>query len=63
MLSNAFLNGALYKSPQNYKDKLSEKGEHSSNFSDSLRQLGQKDDFELKEFESSAQKTISRKND
>lgn len=63
VLSNAFLNGALYKSPQNYKDELSEKAEHSSNFSDSLRQLGQKDDFELKEFESSAQKTISRKND
>ena len=56
VISNAFFGGALYNSPQTYKDELSDKADLSAQFSESLKDLGQKENVELKEFERSAQK-------
>ena len=56
VMSNAFFGGALYNSPQTYKNELSDKAGHSAQFAESLKDLGQKENVALKEFERSTQK-------
>ena len=58
VMSNAFLGGALYNSPQTYKDELSDRDNLSAQFSESLKDLGRKENVELKEFERSTQKNV-----
>ena len=56
VFANAYLGGVLYDSPEEYKEQLQEKAEHSESFNESLRTIGEKDKAELSDFERSAQK-------
>ena len=56
VLGNAFLGGVSYKSPEEYKDQLTRKADESTQFSDSLKDLGQNTKVDLASFERSTQK-------
>ena len=64
VLSNAFLGGVLYSSPQEYKDKFSEKAESSANFAKALQSVGNNNEVKLRDLEHSSQaKSMDRSND
>lgn len=55
VFTNAYLGGALYSSPHEYKDQLNEKA-NSENFRKAMQEIGKQDKAELSEVERSAQK-------
>lgn len=63
VLSNAFLGGVLYSSPQEYKNKFSEKAESSANFAKALQSVGNNNEVKLRDLEQSVQaKSTDRSN-
>ena len=58
VLNNAFLGGVLYSSPQEYKDQLIQKAETTSEFSETLKEIGSENKADLQKFERSAQKSL-----
>lgn len=55
VFANAYLGGALYSSPHEYKDQLTEKT-NSESFRKAMQEIGKQDKAELSEVERSAQK-------
>lgn len=55
VFANAYLGGALYSSPHEYKDQLTEKA-NSESFRKSMQEIGKQDKAELSEVERYAQK-------
>ena len=55
VFTNAYLGGALYSSPHEYKDQLNEKA-NSESFRKAMQEIGEQDKAELSEVERSAQK-------
>ena len=55
VFTNAYLGGALYSSPHEYKDQLNEKT-NSESFRKAMQEIGEQDKAELSEVERSAQK-------
>lgn len=55
VFANAYLGGALYSSPHEYKDQLTEKT-NSEGFKTSMQEIGKQEKAELSEVERSAQK-------
>lgn len=55
VFANAYLGGALYSSPHEYKDQLTEKT-NSEGFKKSMQEIGKQEKAELSEVERSAQK-------
>ncbi len=55
VFTNAYLGGALYSSPHEYKDQLTEKA-NSESFRKSMQEIGKQDKAELSEVERYAQK-------
>ena len=56
VLDNAFLGGARYQSPESYQQAFSEKAASSTDFKDSMQELGKKDKANLVDFERATQK-------
>lgn len=55
VFANAYLGGALYSSPHEYKDQLTEKT-NSESFRKAMQEIGKQDKAELSDVERSAQK-------
>ena len=55
VFANAYLGGALYSSPHEYKDQLTEKI-NSESFRKAMQEIGKQDKAELSDVERSAQK-------
>lgn len=53
---NAFLGGALYRSPQEYKDRIDEMSSLSEGMQQDLSESGAKGKINITDFERSAQK-------
>lgn len=58
VLGNAYLGGALYNSPTEYKERLKNQSEENTEIKNSLNELGQKENVELSDFEKSIQKSF-----
>ena len=58
VLGNAYLGGALYNSPTEYKERLKNQSEENTEIKNSLNELGQRENVELSDFEKSIQKSM-----
>lgn len=58
VLGNAYLGGALYNSPTEYKERLKNQSEENTEIKNSLNELGQKENVELSDFEKNIQKSM-----
>ena len=58
VLGNAYLGGALYNSPTEYKERLKNQSEKKPEIKNSLNELGQREKVRLSDFEKSIQKSM-----